>query len=351
MHSKRARSAFTLVELLVVIAIIGVLVAITVPSVMAVRVSMLHKAVKYEVDAFATAVEQYRTKYGEYPPDGSSWPVMEAHLRRAFPEMIQSELEILKPTRDRFGGQAMSRSQAVVFFLGGFSTDKQRPFTGKGGPFVRTQVGLEYNVNRDNSFYEFKTDKFIFPPVRATALPHRLPLPSYMSYQSPSPMVYFDSRTYVIRGAARLFYNSFESNAFGEIPDPTESSLGTDYTLVYRAMPLLSEKFYLDLTAAERQNRSNTLPFTSPDARVHLKNFENSDTFQLVSSGIDGIFGFSTANDLFTSRGDGVVVDFSAARPYTSNATIKRFALTPGGRNFASDDSSNCIDVAIFGQR
>jgi prepilin-type N-terminal cleavage/methylation domain-containing protein len=351
MYSKSSRSAFTLVELLVVISIIGVLVAITVPSVMAVRVSFLQSAVRFEVDQFATALEQYRTKYGEYPPDGSSWPIMEAHLRRAFPEMIQSEMEIFRATRDQFGGQAMSRSQAVVFFLGGFSEDKQRPFTGKGGPFQRTPTGLVFNTTRDNSFYEFESGNYIFPPSGRPARPYRLPLPSYTTYQSQSPIVYFDSRSYVIKGATRLFYNSFEANSFGEIPEPTESSLGGDFLLVYRAMPLLSEQFYKDLTLAEQQNRSNMLPFTSPDARVHVKNFENSDTFQLMSSGLDGRFGFSTGNELFASRGDGVVVDFSATRPYTSFATIKRFNATGGSKNFALDNSTNCIDVKNFGLR
>lgn len=309
------RSGFTLVELLVVIAIIGVLVALTVPAVMAVRVGFLQAAVKLEVDTLADAVEQYRTKYGEYPPDGSSWPVMEAHLRKAFSEILQSELAIIRPAS--IDNQVMSRAEALVFFLGGFSSDKQKPFTGKGGPFknngtIAAPIWV-YNPERDNGQFEFDSSRLI-PTEHPT-----LPLPTYASYQSSTPLVYFDSRTYVIKRTNNtMLYNSFDSPTFG------------------RAMPLLVENPDMTITAN--------------DPRPHIKNFENSQTFQIISSGLDGAFGYDAGNTLFTSRGDGVAVNFGSSPFYTA-VPLRKFFITSYPKNFAFDNASNCIDVKIFGMR
>ena len=74
------RRGFTLVELLVVIAIIGLLVGLTVPAVFGVRGAFNRASVKFEVQALNDAVENYRSKYGDYPPDGSSWTVFEKHM-------------------------------------------------------------------------------------------------------------------------------------------------------------------------------------------------------------------------------------------------------------------------------
>ena len=70
-----------MVELLVVIAIIGTLVGILVPAVFGVVSNMNRASVKFELHTLNDAVEKYRSKYGDYPPDGSSWTVMESHLR------------------------------------------------------------------------------------------------------------------------------------------------------------------------------------------------------------------------------------------------------------------------------
>ena len=88
----KLRRGFTLVELLVVITIIGLLVGLIVPAVFGVQASFNRAAVKFEVQALNDAVENYRSKHGDYPPDGSSWAVMEKHLRKAFPNILQSEL-------------------------------------------------------------------------------------------------------------------------------------------------------------------------------------------------------------------------------------------------------------------
>lgn len=66
--------AFTLIELLVVIAIIAILAAITFPTVSAIKNRQTIKKVEAERDQVLTAIENYKTELGHYPPDNAVTP-------------------------------------------------------------------------------------------------------------------------------------------------------------------------------------------------------------------------------------------------------------------------------------
>jgi prepilin-type N-terminal cleavage/methylation domain-containing protein len=72
-HTKTKREtrqrAFTLVELLVVISIIGVLAAMVVGLAGGATKQSHIKRVKSDLQNIATAIDQFKTKYGTYPPD------------------------------------------------------------------------------------------------------------------------------------------------------------------------------------------------------------------------------------------------------------------------------------------
>jgi len=59
---------FTLIELLVVIAIIGVLAALTIPVLNAVKGSEYKKVARGELEKLELALGNYKAKYGTYPP-------------------------------------------------------------------------------------------------------------------------------------------------------------------------------------------------------------------------------------------------------------------------------------------
>ncbi|MEQ1827447.1 MAG: prepilin-type N-terminal cleavage/methylation domain-containing protein [Pirellula sp.] len=322
------RLGFTLVELLVVIAIIGVLVGLLVPAVLVVRNTITRGAIKMEVQELANAVAKYQTKYGDYPPDGSSWPVMEAHLRKAFPNILISELNLLNPSlsaangyiRNDYNGRVMDPAEALVFFLGGFSSDAQRPFTGPGGPFVLSKVvsgQLRYNGSRQNPLYEFPSDRLtlVADPTNPSELsstdeaafeisgsPDLLPV--FICYsnrlETGNPYVYFDSRTYQGGAVAAPIFNFHRTNRIDRN--------GTAYVDVAR--PMLAETGL----------------------------YENAKSFQLSSPGMDGRYGGSTSMAtpiLFGVKGT----------PMVWGPQLKKFVAVPTGPNVDRFELPEHIDA------
>lgn len=265
-----SRRAFTLIEMLTVIAIIGILAAILVPTIAGVVGTAKRGALKLEVDELARAIERYRDKYGDYPPDGSDWATFQRHIRKVFPQILSSEVDIFNPARDGTSAaikwttpapydvrnsfdtlikatdfsasdwKVMDPAEALVFFLGGFSSDPKRPFTGRGGPFViYTGPGAspnqyQYNVARENALFNFDAGRLtigsgneggvIVPVVStdeslfhggASAMgtgPDLLPtyLSKFVTLDESSPYVYFDSRTYVTQKNGYPYFNFYQ---------------------------------------------------------------------------------------------------------------------------------------------
>jgi prepilin-type N-terminal cleavage/methylation domain-containing protein len=67
-----ARRAFTLIELLVVIAIIGVIASLTLGALGSVNKNKKISTARSELSQIETALENYKAKYGVYPPSNQS---------------------------------------------------------------------------------------------------------------------------------------------------------------------------------------------------------------------------------------------------------------------------------------
>jgi len=122
-----ARSGFTLVELLVVVVIIVILAALLVPVVFIALARARDARIAVEASNLAQAVERYKIEYGDYPPDLFSGPLaaINAHLTRVFRyRNVATDV----PT----GVANLDPSEALVFWLRGFSDDPTLPLTGSG---------------------------------------------------------------------------------------------------------------------------------------------------------------------------------------------------------------------------
>ena len=285
MNARQSRLGFTLVELLIAIAIIGILMSLTVTAVTRAITRGRETASRLEINALSQAIEQYNLKYGDYPPDGSSEQVLLRHVRKIFPRISAQDLALLTQlTRARgssnFSAVAMDRGEALVFFLGGFSGNPLNPFTGEGGPLKRIGTdpmniaSYEYNGTRENAFYDFDTNRLTVARSAAgvmlstdekllglgsePTLGGEDQLPAYLArVGTPTPLVYFDSRTYgniVATGAP--MYNGYLAGS-------------TEYGGVRPYM-----------------TNSNAGGATYADLKFH-----NDSTFQIISPGLDGVFG------------------------------------------------------------
>lgn len=350
------RQGFTLVELLIVIAILGILVGLLSWGVNAARISILKRAQTAEIASIASAVEAYRNKYGDYPPDGSSWPVVEAHLRKAFPNILITELNMLNPANfavnayvrndndltgsHPLGGRVFDSAEALVFFLGGFSNDPQRPLTGPGGPFRAVGSAFVYNTQRENSFFEFKTNRLTLSSDGTTSTDETLYnegvandlLPVYIGngptiQQGGVPIVYFDSRTYTMTGGYYNFY----------IPGLVASSANC-------ARPFLANDVNSAFAGAVKPQR-----------------YANDKTYQILNAGYDKLYGCQSVASvisnnalyLFTCPG-GVACPrdtttglfFAPAVP----SAIKYYLPEFGALRPCDDNISNFIDGPTFAE-
>ncbi len=335
----RVQRGFTLVELLVVITIIGVLVGLTVPAVIGVRGAFERAAVKFEVQGLHDAINNYRGKHGDYPPDGSSWTITERHLRKVFPNILSTELALINPAN----GTQMDPAEALVFFLGGFSSDSQRPFTGAGGPLINVGTMAapvyRYNPSRDNSYYEFKdrltlvtdalgamsNDETLFAGVSSDLLPVFMAR-NNRAAEKGTPYVYFDSRTYLFnRGTVAVpIFNCYQPS---------------DITIAAGA-----PRWELGAVRPHLESVSATGSFA----------FANNKTFQIITPGADGKFGgriLSLGAQWFTTLGQSFTYNGTIMAP--DPASGARFELSENTglvRLPAHDNSSNFIDVNTFGE-
>jgi prepilin-type N-terminal cleavage/methylation domain-containing protein len=264
------RVGFTLVEVLVVIAIIGVLVGLIVPAVNIARRSVQRAAIVFEVQSLANAVEQYKTKYGDYPPDGSDRSVFERHFRKAFPNIASSEFTTLYANANSSSGVAtavMDPPEALVFALGGFSADPAHPFTGAGGPLFVSGNSVQYNVDRNAPLFEFKQGNLTLDASSGVTVSSdevllgagsNDMLPVYTTGNGRiAPFVYFDSRTYRVGTA---FYNFYKPTNVPGVARPYKSDQVN--TTVNRA--------------------------SNPDGHYR---YANDRTFQIISAGLDDDYG------------------------------------------------------------
>jgi type II secretory pathway pseudopilin PulG len=383
------------VELLVVMAILGILAGLLAWGVNAARVAILKRAQAFEVQSIASAVEAYKTKYWDYPPDGSSWPVMEAHLRKAFPNILVSELALLNPALSTANGyirndndltashphlaryvssapglrsgRVFDAAEALVFFLGGFSSDPQRPITGPGGPLKLNPVvgAYIYNTQRENAFFEFKIGRLTLDPntgasndeaVYSEGVPNDW-MPVYVgngpTYQQLGvPIIYFDSRTYQLAGATvgdSSYYFNFYSPGLVDTRNVRDSTRNC-------ARPFLS----MDLDANKGTNALR---------------YANDKTFQIMNGGYDRIYGCQSVKNvaptqdggdgklafLFTVPGGNTAMLDVPSRTFTRPGTSSvRFynpefwidtPNAPLNRHmYVDDNTSNVLDSPTFGE-
>lgn len=81
------RAGFTLVEILVVIVIIGLLAGMTTTVVVSARRSVNASVISSQEAQLSIALDEYKNRYGEYPPDFSDTEAVVRHVKKRWPRM------------------------------------------------------------------------------------------------------------------------------------------------------------------------------------------------------------------------------------------------------------------------
>lgn len=182
------RAGFTLVELLVVISVIGLLLAILFPAIGAANKAVKNAAVASEISSFDSALSQFQSEYGSYPPSniilyesGSgdpSWTsdstsgvtaadrqLAIAQIRKIWPQFDFSIPRDINNDGDTDDFFILDGRECLVFFLGGFvSADGVNldAETGAARGFAKNPANpfdLSSN-NRVASLFEFDSSRF-----------------------------------------------------------------------------------------------------------------------------------------------------------------------------------------------
>ncbi len=303
---KSKRNAFTLVEMLVVIVIIGILVGLLLPAINSARIKALNFRIATEVNDLAAAVELYKTKNGDYPPDFSNRNVVMRHILKRWPQIDAAEQARVRrvfwyihnpSVQPWYHFPKVDCAEALVFWLGGFSKDVRRPFTGIGGPFLTDSSGNITGPNPERAEGLYTFDKTRLHWDDETSDPrYQDAFPVYVPEGKKAPYVYFESRSYGGVGAADSF----------------------PVTGVYPQLRLVSPIGWA------RPYLSTQVKPSSP----YGLEWANAHSFQIVSAGLDDNYG-----------GVGFMRNPATVRPYP---------VYPTGVNYTSPGDGDDDNITNF---
>ncbi|WP_435017126.1 type II secretion system protein [Tundrisphaera sp. TA3] len=329
-NTRPRRQGLTLVELLVVILIIGTLMAILIPAVSGAIKAARQAQVTSEMSNLASALADFRNRYGEYPPsrfycaEDGNYQVAATdtadiqqlkqrslrYLRKFWPRVAITNNGTAPTIGGQgyydFNGNAINDSktpglgpyilqgpECLVFFLGGIPKK-----TGTGGtisfammgfgkdplnPFI-TEKGTA-TTNRQAPLFEFNSARLDDSEGPANDFPSYLdPLGSPASIQ---PMTdTSDKRPYAYFCAyGNNAYDPNDYNAAYEIDDSSGATLKRKYYVSF--LPSAS----LPVESAGPNPYTVSGPIGGTAAAMTSATFQNPQSFQLISSGIDRKWG------------------------------------------------------------
>lgn len=300
--SPRRRAAFTLVELLTVIVIIGILAGLITAAAIPARNAARRAVIKTEIAQLELALDAYKNKYGDYPPDfsgihgvlgdASHAGVAQArnavlrHLRKAFPRYTPGNPSGSKQTDPwlRFvddltaagiNVNQLSPATALTFWLGGVR--------GRAADSTRL-IGFSANpafpFDRDSKsrlpqLFEFDETRLVaIDPSDTTNTLHGFHPNDVAGLDT--PYVYFKAR---MLGNGRYEYGYDDgNNRF--VPFSLDLNQGGV------CVPYLEKAWRSGDPAQE-------LYPTPSGIERDVRKWANLKTFQILSAGLDGEFGLT----------------------------------------------------------
>jgi len=361
----RDRGGFTLIEILMVVVIISILLALLLPAINSAMRTARNAAVSAEISQIATAVENFRSKYGDYPPsrvylaengDYTS-PAQTAiapgdityyqlaqrsliALRKFFPRVAFSTttgpvFPLNSPVWYDFNGNGvmdgpyiLQGHECLAFFLGGIPLgDPQTQTFGMTGfgkdptnPFYNSIFGNNmYSGNRQPPIFEFNGSRLFLDPNNLTNNGASPGIPGYYDSLGNSPpgtgtttlnfYAYFS-------GYGSGTYDANDVNFLAEADGSNISPIGLQF------------QHAGVLYTSPAPNPYTTTTSVAPNTGT--VSFQKAQSFQIISAGVDGLYGVggqfipSTASASTASNSLPLdLVNTFSGSVQTSDATIR----------------------------
>ncbi len=371
----RGPRGFTLVELLAVMLILAFLIALLLPAINGALRTAKNAAVGGEINQLAQALNAFKAKYGEYPPsrillveNGNYGQFMTntalgtgditigqlaqrsvAALRKYFPRVVLNTSSGAVFANNStlwydFNGDGclltnctsgvpqayiLQGHECLVFFLGGIpvQTSTGYAMTGFGkdptNPFSNSLVGNSmYSNNRQPALFEFNAGQLAQDPTN--------PYPSSLGLVLPGIPGYLDSLGNSPPGSGSgliNFYAYFSAYGnggydpndvnFATAPDAELDSTGAvaelNYSVGFPIPPFPGPNPAIS-PAPNPYTSTTTVPATG------VTTFLNPQTFQIISSGLDGLYG---VGGQYSPGNSAESLPFDATNTITSDAGIR----------------------------
>src|SRR5271157_2738780 len=332
----RGPRGFTLVELLVVILILAILIALLLPALNGALRTAKNAAVGGEINQLAQALASFKSKYGDYPPsriylseDGNLQPNVTnlsgpvngnagdisyaqlgqrsiAAMRKFFPR-VTFNLGTATSNWYDFNGDGLQYigsttvsqwyilqgHECLVFFLGGIPQATGSGYAASGfgkdptNPFTNNLVGAQgYSGNRQSPLFEFVSNRLVLDPAGTSGIPGYLDslgnAPPQANSKPPPP-----STTPI------NFYAYFSAYGNGGYDPNDVNFISENYDLTSKTYPELGYNVNFPVTGATNALSPAPNPYTSTVTvpGTLAATFLNPQSFQIISSGIDGTYG------------------------------------------------------------
>ncbi len=326
------RAGFTLIELLVVIVVIGMLVALLLPAIQGAVRTAKNAAATTELKQLDQAFAAFKTQYGDYPPSrvllfengwfttssttalttptgGTDMTVGQLaqrslqYMRKFFPKTTFSTSSAVWVAADNqwydFNGDGVLQTtpyvleghQAFVFFLGGlprktedgyamtgFAKNPANPFTPEVAPSGAPNF---FSNNRVQPLFQFSADRLQAPDPTIASPLNTSGFPGYL-----------DSLGNTL-GSGQINFIAYFSAYGNNRYDPNDVNFlenddgGTLVLNKYKVgFPISGATGGSNLANSTAPN-----PYTTTATTAAVVNYVNPQTYQLISSGLDGQYG------------------------------------------------------------
>ncbi len=197
--SGRSRQALTLVEILVAITVVAILGAILMAGIFPALNRAREAGIQVEMKELESAIEQFKTEFGFYPPSFKQFaalndPERDALMNRYLNRISRDHTENIPDWWTAVGQHIRyQEGEDLVFWLSALHKNRQFPLTG-GLPAATANFD---NGGERHRFYDFKSQQFFVRNVGTAEIA------SYMQRaNTEAPFRYLDAASYAIPSLA-----------------------------------------------------------------------------------------------------------------------------------------------------